>query len=481
MTYTRGDALREMAAEAGESLGPTNGQGPADGGFAETDAGNGELFASLFADQVRYDHQTGTWLIWNDGLWWEPDDAGKVFQFVKDAARRRWIEAADGTRQERRITGRHVYRSESRQGIEATLKLAQSEPQIRIGERSASEWDSDPYLLGVGNGVVDLRTGILRPGKPSDRITMHTPIPFDPNATCGRFDLFLLQVFDYDEELVAFIQRSAGYTLTGDTKEQSFFLNHGAGCNGKSVFLTAMREVMGQYGANTPFTTFEEHKRAPIPSDLARLKGRRLVTAVETGQASRLAEDRLKMLTGESIVTARFMHHDWFDFRPVTKIWLAVHDRPIVRDRSYGFWRRPLEIPWNVRFEDDRDDLDLEEKLRAEYPGILAWMVRGALAWQAEGLNPPDSVRQATQAFQESTDPISEYLGDRTYEGLEYQCSKGLLYADYVEWCENGKFSRGDIASKRAFGIYIGHRDGIDEGRLNRDRFWIGIGLKHEY
>jgi hypothetical protein len=221
--------------------------------------------------------------------------------------------------------------------LEAALALAQSERPIAD---SGEDWDADPWLLAVANGVVDLRTGALSEGRPDDRITMHSPVPYDPEAQCPRWLVFLREVFGDDDELIDFIWRACAYSLSGLTNEECHFLCFGSGCNGKGTLNRVQRDILGDYAANTAFSTLEMSSRNGIPNDLAALYGKRLVTASELNEAVRLNEARMKMLAGQDPVTARFLHGEFFTFVPNAKFWLAVNHKPMVNDDSTGFWRK---------------------------------------------------------------------------------------------------------------------------------------------
>jgi putative DNA primase/helicase len=268
--------------------------------------------------------------------------------------------------------------------------------QIRtqLGGRRA-ELGSDPWLFGVENGVIDLRTGSLRAGRQKDFITMHSDLPFDASAKAERWEQFLREIFDGNEEVIDFVQRAVGYSLTGLTSEQCFFACWGAGSNGKTTFLEMLRQVLGSYAYNAPFSMLELTARGSIPNDVAALVNRRLVTGSETNELSRWNEQRVKVLTGCDDITARFLYNEFFTFTPIAKFWLAFNHKPIVDDASHGFWRRVRLIPFLHRFEGAAADQDLMKKLRAESPGILAWAVRGCLKWQQEGLGIPEIVKLA--------------------------------------------------------------------------------------
>jgi putative DNA primase/helicase len=441
-------------------------------GFGRTDAGNGEYFARLYGDRVRFDHRRGRWLVWTEH-WWRGDNTRLVRRLAKEAARARYQGAtAISDLRERSDEARFAIATESRQRIDAMLIGAQSEPPIAdAGER----WDADPWLLGVANGVLDLRTGTLRPGTPADGITLHTAVPFAQDARCPRWERFLDEVFAGDEGLVDYICRAVGYSLTGQTSEQCVFLGFGSGANGKSVFLAILRALGGEYATNTPFSTFELNARASIPNDLAALAGRRLVTASETNEGARLNEGRLKALTGGDAVTARFLHGEFFTFEPVAKFWLAVNHKPAVSDDSYGFWRRVRLVPFTRQFTHDADPT-LIDTLRVELPGILAWAVRGALAWQDRGLEPPASVSVATETYRAESDPLGDFV-DACYvtgEGLAVGATNA--YRAYRAWATAEGYADRETLTATKFGRRMKER--FSWGHRKSGNVYLGVGLR---
>jgi putative DNA primase/helicase len=313
-------------------------------------------------------------------------------------------------------------------------------------------------LFAVSNGVIDLKTGILREGKPEDRINLHSLIPYYPNAECERWNQFLQEVFEGDSELIDYIQRRAGYSATGETSEQEIALLIGNGSNGKGVLTNTIGTALGDYSYNMPFSTIELKERNAIPNDLAALVDRRFVTASETNQGTRLNEARIKALTGCDPLTARFLHQEFFTFRPVAKFWLSVNHRPRVADNSYGFWRRVRLIPFNRQFTGKDADPHLEQKLREELPGILKWIIQGCLRWQRVGLKPPTSVMSATEEYKYESDPIGEFLTERCVQDPNSEEGAGNLYQEYKQWSSDRKLKEKEILGSRTFGEIIGER-----------------------
>lgn len=401
--------------------------------FPLTDAGNGEMIAHLYGDILRFDHLRDRWLLWQ-GHHWSDDSDGAVRRMAKDMARERFRLAAgiDNPDEKGRVA-RFAIQSENRARIDAALYLASTEPPIADSGR---DWDANPWLLGVQNGVVNMRDGTLQDGRRDDRITMRTRIEFDPAADCPRWRQFLLEVFSGDGEMVEFIQRAIGYSLTGVTHEQVMFLMIGVGANGKSKFQTILRALGGAYAANSPFATFESSNRGGIPNDLAALAGKRLVTCSESAEQARLNESRLKSFVHGDDTTARFLNREFFTFQPAAKLWLASNHKPRVTDDSYGFWRSVRLIPFRRSFTGSDADPDLEAKLLAELPGILTWAIDGCLKWQQDGLRPPQSVIVATEEYRAESDPLAEFVASACEIGPDFVEMGGALKAAYDAWCD---------------------------------------------
>lgn len=438
-----------------------------------TDAGNAEVFALIFGDVVRHDHKRRKWLLWISPRW-HIDPNGELDRLVLAAVRKRGEEAfahlTDKKELQRAV--KWALTSESRPRLKAMLELAQSmEPLADPG----GNWDCDDWLIGCDNGLINLREGILRDGRPDDRVTLSTRIDFDGSAQCPRWQQFLDEVFG-DSELIDFVQRAVGYSLTGDTSEQVLFIPYGNGANGKSVFLSIAQDILGDYGGNTPFATLELLDHHGPSNDLAAIAGKRLITASESRENARMNEARVKALTGGDVLTARFLFGEFFSFQPKAKLWLAVNHKPNVSDDSYGFWRRIRLIPFTRTFGPDKADPRLLEKLREELPGILAWAVRGCLEWQSRGLEPPAPVKDATEAYRVESDPLARFLEERCQIGEDKQTSASELRKAYETWCAaNGEKE----ISSTAFGRRLGERFTKERKREagSVKLFYSGVGL----
>lgn len=440
--------------------------------FNCTDVGNAELFAALYGDLVRYDYCRKRWLIWS-GRWWRADVDGEVARLAKEAARTRYHQAAkieDPT--VRRSHAQWSIRSEKRPRLEATLKLAQSErPIADAGEH----WDADPWLLGVANGVVDLRTGALRAGRREDRITVHAEVGFALSAECPRWVRFLDEVFCSNTELIDFVHRAVGYSACGEVSEQVFFMLYGTGANGKTVFSKTLRYVLGPYAYDAGFSTFERKGRAAIPEDLANLARRRFVTASECAEGTQLNEARLKALAGGDTQNARFLYGTRFEYEPTCTIWLAVNHPPTVRDDSHGFWRKVRLVPFERQFSEAEADKKLDQKLRREAPGILAWVVQGCLEWQQYGLESPAAVSAATREYQAESDPLEGFITEECITEPQAEVKAAEFYQAYREWAGGQGIRERDVLSSKAFGMRM--RERFEKRRRACGVVYHGVGL----
>jgi putative DNA primase/helicase len=438
--------------------------------FNRTDLGNAEHFAALYKDKIRFDYLRGKWFIWNDVRWREDDD-GEMYRLAKRAIRERRLtaELLDDDLKEKEI--KHTLACESRNRITAMLDLAKGEKRLADNGRN---WDVDPWLLGTESGVVDLRSGELLPPDPHRRVTMTTGYAFDPDATCPTWDKIVPSYWD-DPEIVRYFTKALGYSLTGTTHEQCLFTLYGLGENGKSTLVTTVKRVVGDYGYVMPFSTIEAQARASVSNDVAALVGKRYVMSSETQEDIRLNEGRIKSLTGDTEMTARFLYRENFSFRPVAKFWLAFNHKPRVFDDSHGFWRRIRMVHMDKTFSDSDKISDLEGKLLEEKAGILNWLIRACLLWRREGLFTPKVLQDATDLYREESDPLAEFLDECTTAGADLATPKGEGYRAYKIWArENGRVAIGP----HKFGQRLETR-GITDDRIGaeRTRVWRGFEL----
>lgn len=438
--------------------------------FKLDDIGNGERMAARHGHRIHWVPEWG-WLVW-DGRRWKLD-AGEVeiSALAKETARSLLAEAAacDDEGQYDALL-KHARRTATRARRQAMVDDCASEPGIA---GRPEQFDQDPFLLNVANGTVDLRTGHLHPHNPDDKITKIIDVPYNPDAQCPIWQRTLDRIMGGNGELIGFLQRAVGYSLSGNTGEQVFFLTFGTGANGKTTFLETIMDLLGDYGRKTDFSTFlERHSDGPR-NDLAALRGVRYACAIEAAEGQRLAESVVKQLTGSDTISARFLFREFFQYRPAFKLWLAANHKPIIRGTDHAIWRRVRLIPFLIVIPEEEQDRELPAKLKQEFPGILAWCVRGCLAWQSEGLGYPEDIRLATEGYRAEMDVVGQFLDDCCTTDATSQVKASQLYERYQTWCtENGERPmKGTM-----FGRRLAER-GLDRYRQRDGVYYLGLAL----
>lgn len=373
-----------------------------------TDLGNAERFARMFGDQVRFCHATGKWLAW-DKCRWRDDDEGTPLRLAGVLARQIAENAVELDDELRIKTRAWAKTCESRARHEAVILIAKSQQGCTV---RVEDLDDDQWTLNVLNGTIDLRTGEIHPHDRDDLITKLAPVTFDPNATCPMFDNFLACSLGGDVELIEFVVRFFGHCLTGNISEQVFPIIHGAGANGKSVLLDTIAGIMGDYACEAPPLLLLESRHSEHPTEIADLRGRRLVVASETEDGAALKLQMVKRLTGDATLKGRYMRQDYFSFARTHKTLLVTNNRPQIREQSEAVWRRLRMVPFNVVIPAEDRDPKLIEKLKLEWPGILAKLVRGCVAWQRDGLGDSTAVQLATSDYKSEEDITGRFIED---------------------------------------------------------------------
>ena len=459
--------------QADPSPKPQTGKPIVTASYSLSDLGNARRLVALHGQDLRYCHLSKKWFVWT-GKIWAIDTTGEGIRRAKLTVAEIYREAAAAGEKAREAIAKFALRSEHDQRIRGMIRLAESEPGIPI---TPDQLDADPWLLNCQNGTIDLKTGKLRPHDQRDLITRMATAEFDPAATCPGWDQFLAQIQKTNDDVISFIQRALGYSLTGDCREQCLFILWGGGANGKSTLIGTISSILAKYAMQTPTETLLAKRQGEIPNDIARLNGPRFVTALEVSQGRRLAESLVKQLTGQDTISARFLFGEYFDFKPQFKLFLATNHKPIVRDTSLAMWRRIRLVPFTVTISEDDQDKDLPAALLAEAPGILAWMVRGCLSWQHGGLGTPDEVIQATGDYQQEMDVIGDFILECCNTGPGASATAKELYQAYGGWAESNGEKR--PLSQRAFGMSLTERGFDRKPGTGNISMWWGIGLKH--
>lgn len=471
-----------------------------------SDITNGKLLIAEYGHLLRYISKWQSWLTYHGGIW-NQDDQGYVNYLAKcivgnvgkessnwlsklldidpellDTLKSKEIDfykesatasEEDNEKQKKKIIsiGKaknfYMHAKSSSNRVNHMVESAVSEEGLHV---SINRLDNYPMKITCENGVINLKTGELEPFNPEFYLTKKLNIPYDPEAKAPRWVQFITEIMGgfvagedtpdmtaaelerrYQAEqdsaaLSDYLQRCVGYSLTGSTKEHVMFIMHGSGSNGKSLFITVIMQLMGEFAKKATESLVMVNKHNNHPTELADLFGKRFVAASETTQGRRLNESLIKEMTGGDIITARRMREDFWQFQPTHKFWMATNHEPVVKDASEGMWRRIQKIPFTVQFQkpDKADidphmpfaDLDLEQKLMQELPGILAWAVQGAVKWSQDGLHVPSVVKDATEAYRAEQDMIGRFLEEKCVMGNQYQCSVTALWNAYKQWCE---------------------------------------------
>ena len=438
-----------------------------------SDVGNARRLVARHGQDLHHVPAWGGWLVW-DGTRWAPDTDAQVARLATETTGAMLDEALAIPQPGRRCRRvKHVLRSESHRRIDAMVALAAREEGVPVG---VDALDADAWLLNCTNGTVDLRTGQRREHRREDLITCCTDVAYDPDARCDRWERFIDEIAEHDAERVAFLERAVGYALSGSTREQCLLVLCGTGANGKSTLVNALRNVLGSYARQAPPDTFLLNRRGTVPADLPRLRAARLVTVCQPGRGRRLAEDLVKQLTGQDRVAARRLYGQWFEFTPRFKIWLVANRMPIVRSTGRAMWRRLRVVPFGMTLPPDAQDRRLAEALDAGREGILAWAVRGCMAWQRDGLGVPGAVRAATRAYRDQMDDLGAFLADRCTLDPDARVTSRALRAAYTAWCESNRL---EPLGARDLGMRLGEH-GLRSAKVDHNRGWVGIGLRGE-
>ncbi|MFT2093111.1 phage/plasmid primase, P4 family [Acidiphilium multivorum] len=417
-------------------------------------------FAATIAGAAVYDHTASDWFLWRDGRW-ARDDKAYLLHLAREFCRsvRNSMPNAPGS------LGKIAFSA-------AVEKACRADPRLAV---SHDVWDRDRWLLGVPGGAIDLRTGKARPASPDLYIGRQCSVAPAPGGTpAPLWRRFLADATNHDEELQTFLQRLAGYLLTGDVTEEVVMFCYGSGGNGKGVFLGALTAIMGEYAVGVPIEAFTAGSRLNLEYYRATMAGARLVTASETEAQASWAESQIKEMSGnETPLSARQPYGQPFTFSPQFKIVLVGNHAPKLKGRSQAMERRLRVIPFDN--QPPTPDPDLKEKLRSEYPGILRWMIDGCLAWQRERLGNAAAIQGATSAYFEQQDAFRRWLDERCDLDPTFGATPGALLADFNSWARtNGE----DPLQNNAFAEMLDRLPAIRRVRVKGARICRGIAIR---
>jgi putative DNA primase/helicase len=447
--------------------------------FNLTEMGNAERLVYRNGRNLKYCIEFEEWLLWNGSTWIE-DKKKQIERIAIKTFREIFTDASTEEDMERR-TQLVKWAQSSEKSSTFLNSIARAEAMLPI---SQEELNKDGYLLNCSNGVVDLKTGELMPHNRDFLMTKNTHIEYQSHSDCPTWIGFLESIMKDDEgnikqDLIEFLQKAIGYTLTGDTSEQVAFFLWGTGRNGKSTFINIVKEILGDYGKQTNSDTFTSKMNDNgINNDVARLHGARFVSAVESEDGQKLSESLIKQLTGGEPITARFLRKEFFEFIPEFKIFFTTNHKPIVKGDDEGIWRRIRLIPFTHTIPKENVDKQLPEKLRKELPGILKWAVDGCIKWQQEGLGEPEEIKAATDEYKEEMDLLSNFLDECCVSIPDAKVAVNDIHKVYMKWAEeNGEYPM----KQRAFSSRLQLRGFSKRKSTGNRTFFFGIGLLSDY
>ncbi|MBF0098937.1 MAG: hypothetical protein HQM04_09635 [Magnetococcales bacterium] len=442
----------------------------------ESQFGLNSRLVRKFGDIIRHCQPFKKWFIYN-GKKWQEDQSEMMMKLAKETVRGIYQESAKSDDLSRRQSlAKFALSCEKLSHLTAMITLSKSDVPIL-----PEQFDSNQWLFNVSNGTIDLKSGKLMPHVRTDFIRKMSKVPFDKNATAPTWERFLRDVFSGDEALIRFIQKAAGYSMTGSTEEQCLFFLYGKGKNGKSTFTETLQLLFDDYAMrlSTEALLSSRHGEKDASNDIARLAGMRMVVTSEIPDDQRLNESKVKDLTGGDTITARFLYGEFFDFKPSHKLWIFGNHKPVIKGIDLGIWRRIRLIPFKVTFTDETADPKLKGNLIDELPGILKWMVDGCLLWQQEGLGLPAAIADATEEYRSEMDQIGPFIAECCVIGEGYYVKSGELFKAYQSWCrETGARE----VSQTRFGAYLTDQGFISpnspirvDGKLSRLRYGVAL------
>jgi putative DNA primase/helicase len=399
------------------------------------DTGNAYRFRDAYCKEVKYDHINKFWMIWTGQRWCE-DQTGDIKRRADDLLESLRQEASPGEDKDGNETMmKHIRRTRSSKAKKAMIEETQHLPGIPI---LPNELDRYKDAINVQNGIVDLKTGKLRPHDRRLKMSLIAEVEYIDGAKCPLWLKFLDEITQGDKELQLYIQRMVGYFLTGSTAEQCLFFLYGTGSNGKSTFVNMISSLFGDYTKNAQSDTIMRADRgnsSSARSDIARLKSVRLVTTSEPSGGCVLDEALVKTMTGEDVITARRLYREEFQFRPEFKIVMATNVKPIIKHSDHGIWRRVRMLPFVAQIPDDKKDIHLAEKLQAERAGIFQWALQGAVDWYKKGMPPCAKVSAANEEYRQEMDKMKQFVDDCIISATGCTIPSGKLYSVYRAWC----------------------------------------------
>ncbi|MDA9159863.1 phage/plasmid primase, P4 family [Rhodobacteraceae bacterium] len=432
----------------------------------KTEVKMGKLFASWAKSQAIYMQEKKQWYLWNGNVW-QADQANHMTALTSTFLSSLSASCENSPYSELSET---IKKFETLGKLNNMAKLAT--PALA---HSISDLDQDPMLLAVANTYIDLETGQPIPPDPAHLVSISSPVQYDPEADCPVFKEFINTIFQGDEDIVSFLQKMVGYSVTGRGDEQCLFILNGDGANGKSTLMNIIGKLLGGYARTAASHTLMANTRSGVGDDLMHLVGSRFINVSETDQGQALAEAKIKRITGGDSITARALYGTYGTFTLDGKIWLATNNLPRIQGRDHGIFRRLRVIPFNKQFAPDQQDKTLPDRLELELSGIMNWAIEGCLKWQADGLNPPQIIQDQLDQYQTDMDTVGNYVVENLVLLPEGKLQSSVLYGHYKDWCRCMGYA---FVDQRDFKSSLERIDGVSYGRSKNVRSFKGIGYQ---
>ena len=439
------------------------------------DQGRGLRMRDQFATVLKFNAVDKKWFFFN-GSYWQEDIGNQRVELaaerVANSIKKEKPELSFSTKtdEDKAMNEWYKFQKDSRSHMAKMHMIDEFKKYVIVKH---GEFDKEDMLLNTESGYVDLSSGELHDHDIDKKFSHQTVAEYSDNVDAPLWDKFLNQIFNNDEELIHYVQKAIGYSFTGSVDEQCLFILNGRGRNGKSVFSNVVSDVAGNYAKQMNVQTIvaKKNQSGSANSDIARLEGARIVTSSELNEGDRFDESLVKQLTGGDKILARFLYGSEFEYKPKFKIWMATNHLPIIRGTDDGIWRRIKIIPFNIQIPKEKVDKKLEYKLKAEYTGILNWIVQGAIMWQQEGLEDPEAVTKVIETYRAEMDPLDAFLEECCTTGQNYSIKAREMYDAYHEWAKESEEYK---MSLNKFGREMSKK----LLRVKRRDGWYYVGLK---
>ena len=439
------------------------------------DQGRGLRMRDQFATVLKFNAVDKKWFFFN-GSYWQEDIGNQRVELaaerVANSIKKEKPELSFSTKtdEDKAMNEWYRFQKDSRSHMAKMHMIDEFKKYVIVKH---GEFDKEDMLLNTESGYVDLSSGELHDHDIDKKFSHQTVAEYSDNVDAPLWEKFLNQIFNNDEELIHYVQKAIGYSFTGSVDEQCLFILNGRGRNGKSVFSNVVSDVAGNYAKQMNVQTIvaKKNQSGSANSDIARLEGARIVTSSELNEGDRFDESLVKQLTGGDKILARFLYGSEFEYKPKFKIWMATNHLPIIRGTDDGIWRRIKIIPFNIQIPREKVDKKLEYKLKAEYTGILNWIVQGAIMWQQEGLEDPEAVTKVIETYRAEMDPLDAFLEESCTTGQNYSIKAREMYDAYHEWAKESEEYK---MSLNKFGREMSKK----LLRVKRRDGWYYVGLK---